>query len=224
DLTRPPIHIDGYRVVVRTGVCQTPESLGDVGLAMDTIHDFAEQARIADLDVSLFPECFLQGYLVTEPHVRDQALGLGSPRLTSVLARLAGSRQTLALGMIERHRGPYHNTALVIAGGKALGTYRKTHPTSGESLFAPGDTCPVFEHASVRFGINICYDTPFSPAAAAVAAGGAQLILVPAQNMMRRDRAFWWQERHNRSGSGGSARPAGGWTPPTSTANAASSE
>ncbi|MDG4803172.1 carbon-nitrogen hydrolase family protein [Micromonospora sp. WMMD980] len=78
-----------------------------------------------------------------------------------------------------------------------MGAYRKTHLTSGESIFAPGDTYPVFEHANVRFGTNICYDTQFPHAAAAVAGGGAELLLMPAQNMMRRDKALWWQERHN---------------------------
>lgn len=102
----------------------------------------------------LLPECFLQGYLVTEPHVRDQALELGSPELISLLGRLAGIRQMLVLGIIEWHRGRYHNTALVIADGQALGAYRKTRLTSGESIFAPGDTYPVFEYANVRFGTN----------------------------------------------------------------------
>lgn len=125
---------------MRIGACQTPEILGDVDAAVDTIHGFAVQATRAELDVLLFPECFLQGYLVTEPHVRDQALELGSPELISLLDRLAGIRQMLVLGIIEWHRGRYHNTALVIADGQALGAYRKTRLTSGESIFAPGDT------------------------------------------------------------------------------------
>jgi predicted amidohydrolase len=163
--------------------------------APSTTSPSRQRAQI--LTLLLFPECFLQGYLVTEPQLRSQALELGSPELTAVLARLAGIQQMLVLGMIERYRNRYYNTALAIADGQALGGYRKTYLTGGESLFAPGGTYPVFDRAGVRFGISICYDTQFPQAAAAVAAGGAQLLLVPAQNMMRRDKAFWWQDRHN---------------------------
>jgi predicted amidohydrolase len=184
--------------VVRIGGCQTLEILGDVDAAVGVVHDFAGQADGAGVDLLLFPECFLQGYLVTDEHVRGQAFEVGSPGFATVLARLASVRQLLVLGMIERHRDRYFNTALVISGGRVLGGYRKRFLTGGESVFTPGDACPVFDCNGVRFGINICYDTRFPQAATAVAAGGAQVLLVPAQNMMRRDNALRWQDRHNR--------------------------
>jgi predicted amidohydrolase len=182
---------------VLIGACQTPEILGDVAAAVDVACDFAGQADAVGVDLLLFPECFLQGYLVTEQHVHVQALELESPEFAAVLARLAAVRQILVLGIIERRGQRYYNTALVIAGGHVLGGYRKTFLTAGESVFTPGDGYPVFDCGGVRFGINICYDTQFPQAAAAVAAAGARVLLVPAQNMMRQDRALWWQHRHN---------------------------
>ena len=183
---------------MRVGACQTPEILGDVEAAAQVIHGFAGQADAAGVDLLLFPECFLQGYLVTEQHVRGQAFDVGSPEFAGVLARLAAIRQLLVVGVIERSGGSYYNTALVLKGGSVLGVYRKTFLTGGESVFTSGAAYPVFGCGGVRFGINICSDTRFPRAAAAVAAGGAQVLLVPAQNMMRRDKAFWWQDRHNR--------------------------
>jgi predicted amidohydrolase len=182
---------------VRVGACQTPEILGDVAAAVRVVHDLAAQATAADVDLLLFPECFLQGYLATEEHVHGHALELGSAEFAAVLARLAGIRPVLVLGMIERAGGSYYNTAVVISGSRVLGRYRKTFLTGGESAFTAGDDYPVFDHGGVRFGINICHDTRFPQAAAAVAAGGSQVLLVPAQNMMRRENAFRWQERHN---------------------------
>jgi predicted amidohydrolase len=76
--------------------------------------------------------------------------------------------------------------------------YRKTHLVPGESLFAKGDSYPVFDLHGVKFGINICYDTQFAAAAAAVAAQGARLLLVPAQNMMLRENAEHWKDLHHR--------------------------
>lgn len=179
---------------MRVGACQTPELLGDVDAALRVVDDFAGRA---DADLLLFPECFLQGYLVTERHVHGHAFELRSAEFAAVLARLAGIRQTLVLGMIERRRGRYYNTALVVTGGRVAGGYRKTFLTAGESVFTPGDSYPVFTRDGVRFGMNICYDTQFPQAAAAVAAAGAQVLLVPAQNMMPRDNALRWQARHN---------------------------
>lgn len=182
---------------MRIGVCQTPEILGNLDAAVDTIVDFAGQADEAGLDLLLFPECFLQGYLVTDQHVHSQAIALASPRFTAVLRALSGIRQMLVLGMIERRGGSCYNTAVVITGGRVVGGYRKTFLTAGESVFTAGGTYPVFTCGGLPFGVSICYDTRFPHAAAAVAARGARLLLVPAQNMMRRDKAYWWQQRHN---------------------------
>ncbi|MEV0719163.1 carbon-nitrogen hydrolase family protein [Asanoa sp. NPDC050611] len=180
---------------MRIGTCQTPEILADTDAAVEVVIDFAQQDDSVDL--LLFPECFLQGYLVTEEHVGRQALALESPGFATVLARLAAIRQTLVLGLIERSADHIYNTAVVVRGGRVLGSYRKTFLTAGEAVFTAGTDYPVFVCGWVRFGINICYDTQFPQAAAAVAAGGAQVLLVPAQNMMRREKAFWWQDRHN---------------------------
>lgn len=179
------------------GACQTPEILGDLGTSVHVVCDFAGRAEEAGVDLLLFPECFLQGYLVTEEHVRVQALEVNSPEFAEVLAKLAAVRPLLVVGVIERCGHRYFNTALVIAGGNVVGAYRKTFLTGGESMFTPGTSYPTFACGGVRFGINICYDTQFPQAAAAVAAAGAQVLLVPAQNMMRRDKALWWEHRHN---------------------------
>ncbi|GAA0560943.1 hypothetical protein GCM10010172_50190 [Paractinoplanes ferrugineus] len=174
---------------MRVGACQTAEILGDIDAAVDVILACAEQA---DVDLLLFPECFLQGYLPTPSFVRDHALALDE-----LPVRLAEVPHTLVLGLIERSGARYFNTAVVLDRGRVLGAYRKRFLTAGESVFTPGDTAPVFECAGVRFGINICYDAQFPAAAAAVAAAGAKVLLLPAQNMMPRDRAPHWQPRHN---------------------------
>lgn len=186
-----------YGGVVRIGACQTSEIIGDVDQAVRIIWDFAGQADTAQVDLLLFPECFLQGYLVTERHVHDHAFDVASEDFAAILAELAGIRQTLVLGIIERSGDDHHNTALVISAGQVVGRYRKTFLTAGESLFTPGDRYPVYDCHNLRFGINICHDTQFTEAAA-VAANGARVLLVPAQNMMRRAEALCWQDQHNK--------------------------
>ena len=182
---------------LRVGACQTPEILGDVDAALACLEDFACRAGAAGVDLLLFPECFLQGYLVEADHLRNHALDVGCAEFASVLRRLAPIAQTLVVGMIEQHGDRYFNAAVVITRGALMGVYRKTHLTPGESLFDKGDSYPTFEQRGVRFGINICYDTRFAEPAAAVAAQGAGLLLVLAQNMMRREAATRWKDLHN---------------------------
>lgn len=185
------------RDVVRIGACQTPEILGDVDAAVRCITGFADRAESADVDLLLFPECFLQGYLVTEAHLRRQALDLGSGRFRAVAGGLARIRPTLVIGMIERSGDRLYNSAIVLEQGRIVGRYRKTRLLPGESLFEPGDEYPVFQLRGVGYGINICHDTQFPEPAAAVAGRGARVLLVPAQNMMRRAAAERWRDRHN---------------------------
>jgi predicted amidohydrolase len=182
---------------VRVGACQTPELLGDVPAALALIEGFAANADAAGVEVLLFPECFLQGYLVTGSHLQAHAIGLDSAAFDTILARLAPIRQTLVFGVIERRAGRLYNTAVVVCRGRLVGAYRKVHLTAGEAIFTAGDSFPVFDAGGVTFGINICYDTQFPDAAAAVAARGARMLLVPAQNMMRRHVAEQWRHRHH---------------------------
>jgi predicted amidohydrolase len=194
-LWRSTIAAVGRRL--RVGVCQAPEFLGDPTRALACIEEFAEHGDEQDADLLVFPECFLQGYLVEDEHVHRHALDLGSAAFASVLRMLKRIEQVLVFGIIERQGDRYFNAAVLVARGELVGVYRKTHLVAGESLFDSGDAYPTFALRGVRFGINICYDTQFPEAAAAVAAQGAQLLLVPAQNMMRRDAANRWKDLHH---------------------------
>ena len=185
------------REVVRIGACQTPEILGDVEAAVGCIKGFCERAELQGADLLLFPECFLQGYLVTEAHLRRHALDLGSARFRSVAARLADVTPVLVVGVIERSGSRLYNSAVVLEHGKVAGVYRKTHLTPGEALFDQGNEYPVFAVQGLRYGINICYDAQFADAAARIAGQRARVLLVPAQNMMKRQAAEEWKHRHN---------------------------
>jgi 5-aminopentanamidase len=183
--------------MIRIGACQAPEILGDVDAAIACISGFCEQAEPEGVDLLLFPECFLQGYLVTEAHVRRHALDLGSAQFRAVVTSLADVTPVLVVGVIERAGSRLYNSAVVLDRGEVVGVYRKTHLMPGERIFSAGDEYPVFEIKGLRYGINICYDTQFGDAAARIAAQGARVLLVPAQNMMKRESAENWKHRHN---------------------------
>ncbi|MFF5296243.1 carbon-nitrogen hydrolase family protein [Paractinoplanes globisporus] len=182
---------------LRIGACQTPELLADVPGALAVVERFAAEADAAAVDLLVFPECFLQGYLCTPEYLERHAVELDSVSFREVLGRLAGVRQVLVLGVIERDGGRVFNSAVVIRAGEVLGVYRKTSLTLGERAFTAGDRFPVFEANGVRFGMNICYDTRFTASARAVADQGGRVLLVLSQNMMRREAAEFWRPMHN---------------------------
>jgi predicted amidohydrolase len=182
---------------MRIGACQTPEILGDVEAALECMESFAHRPDCDDVELLLFPECFLQGYLVEPEHLRRYALDLTGPSFWRILSRLEPIRPTLVFGVIEQSGRAYFNTAVVVRRGVLEGFYRKTHLTAGERLFQPGIGYATFDLKGLKYGINICYDTNFSEAAKAVAARGARLLLVPSQNMMKCHAAETWRHRHN---------------------------
>ena len=165
--------------------------------ALGCIEAFARQPSSDDVELLLFPECFLQGYLVEPDHVRRYALALTATSFQKILSRLTPLRPTLVFGVIEQSGPAYFNTAVVVRHGVLEGFYRKTHLMAGERLFQPGTAYPTFNLNGLRYGINICYDTNFPEAAKAVASQGARLLLVPSQNMMKRPAAETWKCRHN---------------------------
>ncbi|MFC7530217.1 carbon-nitrogen hydrolase family protein [Actinoplanes sp. GCM10030250] len=178
--------------------------------ALDCIKHFAAQGCGRSADLLLFPECFFQGYLADEEHVRRYAIGLDSPEFAAVLRCLAPIEPILIFGVIEAHNGRYFNTAVVIDHGRLVDCYRKTRLMPGETVFTPGEDYPTFVLHSVRYGINICSDTQFPEPAARVAAQGATLLLVAAQNMMRRPAATRFKNLHH-SMRAERARETGMW-------------
>lgn len=159
---------------------------------------FAQEAAGRNVDLLLFPECFLTGYVLSESYMADYAYDLESAPFAAILRQLALVKPVLVFGLGEKWAGKYYNSAVVVNRGKVLGVYRKTHLIDpNELFFTPGEDYPIFEIKGLKYGINICYDTQFSDAAKAVADKGAQLLLSPAQNMLRRESAEYWKCKHN---------------------------
>ena len=86
---------------LRIGACQTPEILGDVEAALACMETFARRPASDEVDLLLFPECFLQGYLVESEHISKYALDLTATSFQKILDRLSPIRPTLVFGVIE---------------------------------------------------------------------------------------------------------------------------
>lgn len=77
----------------------------------------------------------------------------------------------------------FNSVAMIDAGGKVLGNYRKTHIPQGPGYeekyyFSPGDTgYRVWDTAFGRIGVGICWDQWFPECARSMALMGAEVLL-----------------------------------------------
>jgi predicted amidohydrolase len=194
----------------RIAAAQTVEFREDIEAALNCVADVAAHAETEGASLLCFPEGFLQGYLTDEVPARRNALDLASPAFEVLLNRLPKIGPMIVMGLIEVEQGRLFNSAIVVDRGTVIGRYRKVHLLRGEQIFTAGSDSQVFEIGSLRFGINICYDTNFPEAARKVADLGASLLVCPANNMHHRKTAEALKDVHN-SVRGERCRETGLW-------------
>lgn len=182
---------------VRIAAAQTPEIRNDVSKALRYLVDVSACAESQGVSLLVFPEGYLQGYLLAKPDAQFAAYDLKSQAFETVLAQFPAAGPMLVVGLIEIDDGRLFNTAIVVRNGRLIGRYRKVHLLTAEHAFTPGDKNCVFEVDRLRFGINICYDTNFPDTAQKVAETGASLIVCCANNMMSRAKAEIYRDIHN---------------------------
>src|SRR3990172_5827899 len=122
-------------------------------------------------------------------------------KLMQELARKHG--MVLVVPMYEEEgAGVYYNTAAVIdAGGKYLGKYRKTHIPQVNGFwekfyFKPGfSDWPVFNTAYLKLGVYICYDRHFPEGWRALALHGAEYVVNPSATVAGLSQYLWKLEQ-----------------------------
>jgi N-carbamoylputrescine amidase len=103
----------------------------------------------------------------------------------------------------EDTTGVYYNTAAVVdADGGYLGKYRKHHiphcaPGFWEKFFfKPGNLgYPVFETATGRIGVYICYDRHFPEGARILGLNGAEIVFNPSATVAGLSEYLWKLEQ-----------------------------
>jgi N-carbamoylputrescine amidase len=122
-----------------------------------------------------------------DPALFDLAETVPGPS-TEALSRIAREKSVAVLAPVFERRAPgvYHNSVAVIdAGGKLIGVYRKTHipddPLYYEKYyFTPGDNGYLtFDTRYGQIGSLICWDQWYPEAARLVALRGATVLFYP---------------------------------------------
>jgi predicted amidohydrolase len=183
---------------MKVAACQLPHIEKDVGHTLSLLESYTSNAEHQGVSLICFPECFLQGYVVTAEHVNEMAVDIKSTAFKIMLQKLKKLKPTIVFGVIERDTGKVYNSAVAVKHGVVLARYRKMHLLNQEKLiFQTGSDHSVFDVQGVKVGINICSDLNYIQSVQRVAQTGASLLVCPCNNMLPRSVAERWKFRHN---------------------------
>ena len=154
------------------------------------------------IDVFITPECFLDGYAVTEKDWTVQkfaeiAQNVGESVYIQRVQDLARQTRTcIVFGFTELLNGFFYNCALLVgADGELIGKYHKTHLQDHDHRFAPGQDLPVFDLGMGLVGIVICADRRWPESIRTLRLKGAKICLMPTYGMWHLDNEWWMRTR-----------------------------
>lgn len=161
----------------------------DLAGNLDRAEALVRRAAAEGAGIVLLQELFATPYFC--PDQKAEHFALAHPAddhpVIRRFAALAGELGVvLPISVFERANNAYFNAvAIADADGSVLGLYRKSHIPQGPGYqekfyFSPGDTgFRVWDTASGRIGVGICWDQWFPECARAMALMGADLLLYP---------------------------------------------
>jgi beta-ureidopropionase len=168
---------------------------------------FIDEAAMRGVQIVCMQEVFTTPYFCAEQEPRwyeavEKIPGGPTVKLMQEVARKHGMVVIVPI-YEEEITGVYYNTAAVIdAGGKYLGKYRKNHiphtkPGFWEKYyFKPGNLgYPTFETAFARVGVYICYDRHFPEGARALGLNGAEIVFNPSATVAGLSEYLWELEQ-----------------------------
>ena len=151
--------------------------------ALPLIRERIDGCESAGVEILCCPEGVLGGLADYAPDPAAIAIDVEGGQLAEILAPLASDTVTTIVGFTERGRdGRPYNSAAVFHRGAVAGVYRKLHPAINRSVYAAGDSTPVFTVGELTFGIVICRDSTFAEPARRMAAQGAAALFIPSNN------------------------------------------
>ncbi len=164
-------------------------SAGSAARNLEKALGFSREAARRGAKVICLQELFLSDYFCQreDSALFDLAETIPGPT-TEAFGDLAAELGVVVVVPVfeKRAAGVYHNSAAVVdAGGKLLGVYRKMHipddPLYYEKYyFTPGDLgYRTFETRHARIGVLICWDQWYPEAARLTALRGAEILLYP---------------------------------------------
>jgi beta-ureidopropionase len=161
---------------MRVGFVQINSKLSDVEGNIDKAFRLVGKKR---MELLVLPELFNTGYNFRS---RREVARLAEqipegPTAQTILEFSKRDGTTIVAGIAERKGQSFFNSAIVVKGGRYLGTYRKIHLFYNEKkFFKPGNEFKTFG----KLGVMICFDWIFPESARTLMLMGADVIAHPS--------------------------------------------
>jgi predicted amidohydrolase len=191
---------------VKIGLVQMVCEKAAIEQNLQIIQDHVNQALAQNVEILLFPEMSITGYINPEKDL-DAILTLSSPAVKRFVEMSRGHAMTLLAGIVERNPRPGKKpyiTQLVARQGYLLGCYRKLTIEGDEApFFDPGPAeITAFPGDEAPFGVTICADINNPGLFREYARLGAKFILEAAapglygsQAERNRESGYnWWKD------------------------------
>lgn len=152
---------------------------------------FIEQAAAKGVQLIVFPEMSLQGYVWEMlDHNTDEefyyhyenAEPIPGPSTEEIAREAARNNLYVVFGMTEKAKvggeAVLYNSCVMVGPQGPVGVYRKVHSPANElHLFNKGNCWPVFETELGKIGLMLCYDKFFPEAARELVLQGAEILV-----------------------------------------------
>jgi predicted amidohydrolase len=170
-------------VKLKVGVAQIFPQFKDKEQNLEKIESFLKQAKKAEVELTVFPECTLTGYAYSgRSEIRDIAEPVPGPSAKKVEMMCRKMEVWTVIGLIEDFEGEFYNTAVLIGPGGIAVKYQKTHlPYQGADRFVTKGRGPLRIHDTSigKMGLTICYDIFFPETVRVLTLQGLELLIVP---------------------------------------------
>ncbi len=161
----------------------------------------AERAAREKCDILCTPECFLDGYVVTDKEWTPRRFArifqpLNGGYLKEARRLAKALRLHILFGFTQKARGGAYNAAALLDDrGKLVGVYHKTHLLDHDRRYLPGRDLPVFRTRFGRLGVLICADRRWPEAARTLRVKGAEILFIPSYGMWSEANEWWMRTR-----------------------------
>lgn len=167
----------------RVGIAQMDCVLADVEANLKLVEEFVERAASQQVDLLVFPELALSGYLVRE-RFHEVATRLDSPAVERL--RELSHRMSLVVGILEETEDvDFFNSAVYLSKGAIRHLHRKIYlPTYGRfderRYFGAGTEVEAFDTSLGRLAMLVCGDCWHLSVPYMAVHDGADVLLVLA--------------------------------------------
>lgn len=160
---------------------------------------FASHA--GNVDVFITPECYYDGYAVTEEdwtveRFAEVSLPLDHVRIGEICGMAREKDTAVVFGFTEQRDHRFYNCAVLISRkGDVVGTYHKTHLQRHDLRFDRGNHLNAFDLDVGRVGMVICADRRWPESIRTLRLNGVEICLMPTYGMSHDENEWWMRTR-----------------------------